>query len=214
MTKQAAKAPCLSTNKAGQRCSFTTKAGRPCRAWPVHGSEPPACSSHLRASLGEQSGARARSRALGASLGEGLPEPAGSRHLGSSLSEGVPEPAGSRSQGSASGESAPEPGFYDHTLTDEELADLVIYAAELTLDDEIACTRIAVRRTLEFLNQRSDSPSDTEYLRAAGLVFQGARTIARLLREQQALSGGSDSRFQEIMDAALDGLSEEWGIEL
>ena len=71
-----------------------------------------------------------------------------------------------------------------------------------------------MRRTLEFLNQRPDSLSETEYLRAAGLVFQGARTIARLLREQQALTSGSDNRFQAIMDAALDGLSEEWGIEL
>ena len=147
---------------------------------------------------------------------------AGSRlalsHLRAILGENTQEQACSSHSRSGAGEK-PEsplrrPGFYDHTLSDEELADLVIYAAELSLDDEIACTRIAVRRTLEFLNQRPGSLSETEYLRAAGLVFQGTRTIARLLREQQALSGGSDNRFQAIMDAALDGLSEEWGIEL
>lgn len=180
MSKQAAKAPCLSTTKAGRPCSFTTKAGRPCRAWAVHGSEPPACSAHLRS----HSGASTLEQAYSAYLR------------------------------SRPGESAPEPGFYDHTLSDEELADLVIYAAELSLDDEIACTRIAVRRTLEFLNQRPGSLSESEFLRAAGLVFQGVRTIARLLREQQALTGGSDDRLQAIFDAALDGLSEEWGIEL
>ena len=180
MSKQPAKAPCLSTTKAGRPCSFTTKTGRPCRAWAVSDSEPPACSSHLRSS----SGRNARGQARGGRL---LP---------------------------AAGEDALEAGFYDHTLSDEELADLVMYTDEQTLDDEIACTRIAVRRTLEYLNQRPDSLSETESLRAAGLVFQGAWTIARLLREQQALTGGSDSRFQDIMDAALDGLSEEWGIEL
>ena len=204
----------MSKQPANVRCSFTTKAGCSCRAWAVRGSEPPACSSHLRSHSGENALEQACSSHLRASFGEHSGERARSRALGSSLVEGVPEPAGSRHLGASLGEGVPEPGFYGHTLTDEELADLVIYAAELTLDDEIACTRIAVRRTLEFLNQRPGSLSETEYLRAAGLVFQGTRTIARLLREQQALSGGSDSRFQDIMDAALDGLSEEWGIEL
>jgi len=170
----------MSKQPATVPCSFTTKTGRPCRARAVRGSEPPACSSHSRASSGGNARGQARAGRLL----------------------------------SAAGEDALEAGFYDHTLSDEELADLVIYATDLTLDDEIACTRIAVRRTLEFLNQRPGSLSETEYLRAAGLVFQGARTIARLLREQQALSGGSDSRLQAIFDAALDGLSEEWGIEL
>jgi hypothetical protein len=107
-----------------------------------------------------------------------------------------------------------EPGFYSRSLTDEELVALVRHAADLTLDEEIACTRIAVRRTLEFLNRPGDLLSQGDFLRAAGLVFQGARTIARLLREQQALTGGADSRLEAIFDAALDGLSEDWGIEL
>ena len=168
----------------GQRtkvqCSFTTKEGRPCRAWAVRGSEPPACYSHLRTNGGNDGGEQAHTDYMRSNWGE----------------------------------ETPEAGFYRHTLSDEELADLVIYAAELSLDDEIACTRIAVRRTLEFLNERSGSLSEAEYLRAAALVFQGARTIARLLREQQALTGGEDSRLQAIFDAALDGLSEDLGIEL
>lgn len=170
----------MSKSAANVPCSFTTKAGRPCRAWAVRGSDPPACSSHLRSSLGKNTWGLARASDLGFT----------------------------------GRESAAGPGFYSRTLTDEELADLVIYAAELTLDDEIACTRIAVRRTLEFLSQRDGSLDEADYLRAAGLVFQGARTIARLLRDQQALLGGSDNRLQAIFDAALDALSEEWGIEL
>jgi hypothetical protein len=204
MSKQPAKAPCLSTTKAGWPCSFTTKAGRLCRAWAVRGSEPPACSSHLRSGSGERTKEQACSSHLRSS----------SSHLRASSSGNAQGQARSNQLLSVRAEDTREAGFYGHTLSDEELADLVIYAAELSLDDEIACTRIAVRRTLEFLNQRLGSLSETEYLRAAGLVFQGTRTIARLLREQQALSGGSDNRLQAIFDAALDGLSEEWGIEL
>ena len=161
-------------------CSFSTKAGRPCRAWAMRGSDPPACSSHIRASRRGKAGGMA---------GDGYLLP-------------------------ALDEEMLEPGFYDLALSDKELTDLVIYAAEQSLDDEIACTRIAVRRTLEYLNERLDSMPASDFLRAAGLVFQGARTVGQLLREQQALTGGLDDRMQAIFDEALDGLSETWGIKL
>ena len=112
------------------------------------------------------------------------------------------------------GQRTGDEGFYSSMLSPDELGDLVAYAAELTLADEIACTRVAVRRTLEFLSQGRGSLSESDYLRAAGFVFQGARTMARLLRDQQALLGDSTDRLTAIFDAALDGLSEEWGIEL
>jgi len=111
-------------------------------------------------------------------------------------------------------EEIPEAGFYRHTLSDEELADLVSCADEDSLEDEIACTRIAVRRTLELLNRGAETMSETEFLRAAALVFRGTRTIALLLREQRALTGGEEGRLQEVFGAALDALGEEWGMEL
>jgi hypothetical protein len=126
----------MSKQPARVRCTHLTKAGSPCKAWAVRGSDPPACSSHQSAR-------------------------------------------------------SADPGFYSRTLTDEELADLVRHAAELTLEEEIACTRIAVRRTLEFLSEGRGGLSEANFMRAAGLVFQGARTIARLMRDQQALLGGS-----------------------
>ena len=174
--------------RTGRVCSFRTKAGRPCRAWAVRGSDPPACSSHLQASAKGEATGLARA--------------------------GFCERAEELLRLLALDEEVPEAGFYRHTLSDEELADLVSYAAEESLEDEIACTRIAVRRTLELLNRGSETMSESEFLRAAGLVFRGARTIALLLREQRVLTGGEDSRLQEIFDAALDILSEEWGIEL
>jgi len=174
------------------RCTQLTKAGRPCRCWAVRGSDPPTCSIHLRA----------------IQKGDEL-EQACSSHLGA-VSEGD-----ELEQASAdSGQRASDEGFYSPMLSPDELADVVAYAAELTLADEIACTRVAVRRTLEFLSQGRGSLSEADYLRAAGLVFQGARTMARLLRDQQALLGDSTDRLTAIFDAALDGLSEEWGIEL
>jgi hypothetical protein len=116
-------------------------------------------------------------------------------------------------------EQAPDPAervesFYTPVLSRQELADLVTYAAEITLADEIACARAAVRRTLEFLSRGPDAVSESNYLRAVGLVHQGTRAIAQLLRDQQALGGSASEQFQAIIDAALDDLSEEWGVEL
>ena len=173
-------------------CSYRTKAGRPCRAWAVRGSDPPACSFHLRARGRGQASSLPRADSARGEGGQGNP----------------------KDWLLLEDEEIPEAGFYRRTLSEEELADLVCYAAEETLDDEIACTRIVVRRMLEFLNQAPGSMSQSEFLRAAGLVCQGARTTALLLREQKALTGGEYSRLQEIFDAALDALSEEWGMEL
>lgn len=198
----------MSRNPSKVRCTKLTKAGRPCRRWAVRGSEPPTCSSHrVAASQGdvvEQAGSSHRGAV---SEGDAL-EQAGSSHRGA-VSQGD-----ALEQVSEGGGRASEDGFYSQMLSPDELADVVAYAAELTLADEIACTRVAVRRTLEFLSQGRGSLSESDYLRAAGLVFQGARTMARLLRDQQALLGDSTDRLTSIFDAALDGLSEEWGIEL
>ena len=180
----------IKAGRASRRCSSLTKEGRRCRAWAVRGSDPPACSAHLRASApraapvkGTGGRSEARERLLAELLGE------------------------------LEGE-FPEAGFYSSSLSEEELADLVSYAAEESLEDEIACARIAMRRTLGFLNREQDSMSETEFLRAAALLFQGARTVALLVREQHALTGGEDGRLEEVFDAALDVLSEEWGIAL
>ena len=187
MSKQRIKVP----------CSFTTRAGRACRAWAVRGSDPPACSSHLRANPDLYAAEQACSGRFRASRRGGKGETAGASYLWA-----------------GAGEDVPEASFYDLALSDEEFADLANFAAELSLEAEIACTRRALRHTLEFLQERSGSMSEAEYLRATGLLFQGAHTVARLLREQRALTGGEDNRLKAIIDAALDGLSEDLGIQL
>jgi hypothetical protein len=52
-----------------------------------------------------------------------------------------------------------------------------------------------------------------EYIRLIGLAFQGVRTIARLLAVQKKL-GRSRNLHRQMIDGALDALSEEWGVQL
>ena len=152
-------------------CSHTTRAGKPCRAWAVKDTEPPACAAHA-----------------------GLTAPGAGAPLAN--------------------QNARTHGFYGRTLSEQELADLVVYASDLSLDAEIACARVALRRTLEFIRQDPGQLNCSQFLQAAGLIFQGTRTISQLLRDRQNLSAGSGDPFLAIMDQALDGLSEEWGIPL
>ena len=52
-----------------------------------------------------------------------------------------------------------------------------------------------------------------ELIRLIGLTFQGVRTIARLLAVKHTLGAG-DSVFTKTIDAILDELSAEFGIDL
>jgi len=92
------------------------------------------------------------------------------------------------------------------------LADLVGLAADATLDDEIAVVRVALRRALMALHSDELSSEETAHLVPA--VFAGARTVARLLREQKLLSGESADSLMSELSSALDELSAEWGVQL
>ena len=151
-------------------CSHTTAAGAPCRAWAVHGTDPPACAAHARRTVG-----------AGAPTGN---------------------------------QNARTHGFYARTLSEQEMDDLVSYAADMNLDDEIACARIALRRALEFVQRDSEILGREQYLRAAALIFHGARTIARLLRDRYLLSTEAAEGIAGFMNEALDLLSKHLGREL
>ena len=109
-------------------------------------------------------------------------------------------------------------GFYARTLHPDDLALLDEGAIDTSLDEEILIIRIALRRlqlmivtgtTLGPSPQRLDAH---DYARFIGLTFQGTNTLSRLLRVRHDLPG--NDRFMQVMDDALDALSEEWGIEL
>jgi hypothetical protein len=111
-------------------------------------------------------------------------------------------------------------GFYSTAVHPEELADLASHACDATLLAEIAITRIALRRIFGMLvTGQTPAPNSRplearDYARFVGLAFQGAGAISRLLRANHAVGGDLPSEFERAMDAALDTLSAQWGVEL
>jgi hypothetical protein len=115
-------------------------------------------------------------------------------------------------------------GFYAAALDPQELADLIAYADDLSLDDEIACARVALRRVLTLLDvsdvSQYDEPTDAQpmtradFARLMSLALQATRTIARLLRDKHALSGSAADGISGAIGTALDELSTIWGVQL
>jgi hypothetical protein len=106
--------------------------------------------------------------------------------------------------GDAPGRDRPAPDL-------EEVALLVNLALDDGLEDEVAASRVAVQRVMEELREEL---SPAEFARLAGLVFRGSDTIARLLRAQRELSGDAADGLAGAISEALDGLGDEWGLEL
>ncbi len=101
--------------------------------------------------------------------------------------------------------------FYNSSYTLEEIADLVGLAIDDSLEDELAATRIAVRRVLQ---QLKEELSPDEYAHMAGIIFRGTNTVARLLRVQHALSKEADQLIASWIGEALDSLGGDFGLEL
>lgn len=115
-----------------------------------------------------------------------------------------------------------------------EPATLVRSAGEQGLEEEIASARLALRRILAILDrsrigglEAADQVADTggtpdqtpsltpgEYARLASLALQAVRTVARLLRDERAISGNAARDIPAVIAQALDGLGAEWGRDL
>ena len=153
-----------------------------CRAWAIHGSDPPICSAHAGRTLN--------------------PGPGGQL--------GAPE----------GNHNALTHGFYSRVVRDLETGQPLDNADVVSLDDEIAIARVALRRILAMLlsgatlgpNPRRLDAIDVA--RLGGLAFQGTRTIARRLEVKTNLSAAGGGEFAAAMNDALDALSKEWGIDL
>lgn len=101
--------------------------------------------------------------------------------------------------------------FYSRYYTLEEIADMVGMAMDNTLDDELAATRIAVRRVMQQL--KNELTAD-EYAHMASLIFRGTNTVARLLRIKRSLSKEMESDFEAGIGEALNGYGDEVGLDL
>jgi hypothetical protein len=140
--------------------------------------------------------------------------PACAAHAGRNVGAGAPP----RNQ------NARTHGFYSSVLRPDELADLVTYADDLSLDDEISCARVALRRLLTLLESPQlapfEDPNDShalttkDYTQITALALQATRTIARLLRDARALSGEAADGIAGAIAHALDELASEWGVDL
>ena len=98
-------------------------------------------------------------------------------------------------------------------LTVRAPADSRATAAATRLEDEIAAVRAMLDRLSLHINEQPDL-STAELSRLAPLVFSGSRTISRLLRDRQALSGETADAFLEFINQVLDRLAEEMRVTL
>ena len=111
-------------------------------------------------------------------------------------------------------------GFYSRILQPEEAKDLRTLSGGLTLDDEIAIARVALRRIFAMLHSGATpgpdpQPIDSQdYVRLLGLAFRGTGAISRLLRVQIQLPGCDNDGIHQSISDALDELGEMWGIDL
>ena len=105
-------------------------------------------------------------------------------------------------------------GFYADALSRDELTGLLADAGALGLDSEIAGARIALHRVLAHLVAADPGLSPLDYARIASVVFHGARTVARLLRDNHALGGQPSSGLAALIEITMHELGQEWGVDL
>jgi hypothetical protein len=158
-----------------------TVAGKPCRAWPIKGSHPPLCLVHGGKKDSPQKG---------------------------STDKGRSQKGGEEARATAGGQS---PGLYGRHFHPQEKADLVDYALQDSLADEISLMRVGLSRVLD---QLQGQLSVEEHARLTDLLFRGGNTVGKLMQIQRAIAGQPADAFTEAINYALDQLGPEWNIEL
>ena len=109
------------------------------------------------------------------------------------------------------GEAETEPGFYLPALLPEEL-DHSLRQGNLNLDEEISLARLCLLRVAEALKANGKLTPE-QRIRLATLIFRGASTIARLLRDRQAVSGEPADSLSSAIGHAVDNVAGELGVE-
>lgn len=101
--------------------------------------------------------------------------------------------------------------FYSAIMKREELIALADLAkAEVTLEGEIACTRVLLRRLIAHMNDVE--PEGTVFLHFAKAVFRGTAAVAQLMKKEQELQAVSgEAGITAAIGQTLDELAVEWG---
>jgi len=118
---------------------------------------------------------------------------------------------GAPGAGPSQDETNVSPGFYVPALLPQEL-DHSLRQSNLTLDEEISLARICLLRVAEALKANGKLTPE-QRIRLAALIFRGASTIARLLRDQQAVSEEGGDRLPAVIGQAVDEAASELGVE-
>jgi hypothetical protein len=82
-----------------------------------------------------------------------------------------------------------------------------------SLAPEIETGRVLLRHILEQM-RATPSLANPELARLTTLALDALRTIARLVRDQYAITPEGQDQLMEAIGLALDDISAEWGIKL
>ena len=102
-------------------------------------------------------------------------------------------------------------GLYARFSTAGDVVDVAVVGTTMTLDDEIACTRVVIRRLSSLVGE---AESIAESCRLANTIFAGTGRVAQLLRAQRELSAEGANTVASVVAGALDALGTEWGLSL
>ena len=103
--------------------------------------------------------------------------------------------------------------LYDDFFSAQERVALGAMPPEQALESEVRLTRILLRR-LFAESHPARAMDGAEMERRALALFKGAEMVAHLLQVQYKLLGDEGDGVPPVIAAALDALSEEWGIDL
>lgn len=128
--------------------------------------------------------------------------------------------------GGEGNQNAGKHGFYGGVFTLEEKAQLVAYAIDNSLEDEVALTRIHLQRLSKYLQDMMDKAKkpeevSTEHLIAImelvaslhGHLFSGVRTVASLQKIREAMKEPGDN-LAGLIAATLNEIGKELGIDI
>ena len=102
-------------------------------------------------------------------------------------------------------------GLYAKFMTEDDLASLAIVGVDATLDDEIAFTRVVIRRLAEMIDAAS---TIDEAVRISDGLLRGTGQVAALLKTKRALSGKAADGIAGAIGVALDELGNLWDLNL
>jgi hypothetical protein len=98
-------------------------------------------------------------------------------------------------------------GFYRPTIREDEYADLLTYAEQFDLADELAITRVRLRRLMTYIDAHEDKLDPDQYGRLTALIYTAVRTIADITLKL-------DGHQPDHWDIVLNQLSIDLGMDL